>query len=47
MLVWSLWLAWALLNWLKWGWSCFAANGLWRKKIKVELNKEPEPKPEA
>lgn len=35
MLAWSLWLAWALLNWLKWGWSCFAANGLWHKKVKM------------
>jgi len=33
MLVWSLWLAVALLNWLKWGWECFSTNGLWRKKI--------------
>jgi hypothetical protein len=33
MLAWSLWLAVALLDWLKWGWSCFASNGLWRKKM--------------
>lgn len=32
MLAWSLWLALSLLNWLKWGWSCFACNGLWQKK---------------
>lgn len=31
MLAWSLWLAVSLLSWLKWGWSCFAANGLWQK----------------
>ena len=43
MLLWSLWLASALLKWLKWGWSCFAANGLWRKKIKVELSKDTKP----
>ena len=30
MLLWSLWLAVSLLNWLKWGWQCFNANGLWR-----------------
>jgi hypothetical protein len=29
MLAWALWLALALLRWLKWGWSCFTANGLW------------------
>jgi hypothetical protein len=32
MLAWSLWLAVSLLNWLKWGWGCFAKNGLWHKK---------------
>jgi hypothetical protein len=32
MLVWSLWLAYALLAWLKWGWSCFAKGGAWKKK---------------
>ncbi len=36
MLAWALWLASALLNWLKWGWGCFSSNGLWRKKIVVE-----------
>lgn len=33
MLAWSLWLAIALLNWLKWGWTCFSSNGLWKKDI--------------
>jgi len=32
MLLWSLWLAISLLNWLKWGWQCFSAHGLWKKK---------------
>lgn len=36
MLAWALWLASALLNWLKWGWECFANNGLWRKKVVME-----------
>ncbi len=31
MLLWSLWLAHALLNWLQWGWQCFSAHGLWKK----------------
>lgn len=26
MLVWSLWLAFALMRWLKWGWQCFSAQ---------------------
>jgi hypothetical protein len=33
MLAWSLWLAVSLLNWLKWGWTCFSSNGLWHKKV--------------
>ncbi|MDO9214837.1 MAG: hypothetical protein Q7U23_13540 [Methylococcales bacterium] len=36
MLAWALWLASALLNWLKWGWVCFSSNGLWRKKVVVD-----------
>jgi len=36
MLVWSLWLAISLLNWLKWGWQCFSANGLWKKSAPKE-----------
>jgi len=47
MLAWSLWLASALLNWLKWGWGCFSSNGLWRKKVveeKQTLEAEQEPK---
>jgi hypothetical protein len=42
MLAWSLWLASALLNWLRWGWSCFASNGLWHKKLKVTVTKDEE-----
>lgn len=30
MLAWSLWLAFALLGWLKWSWQCFLQAGLWR-----------------
>ncbi|RIL05615.1 MAG: hypothetical protein DCC71_09835, partial [Proteobacteria bacterium] len=30
MLAWSLWLAFALLRWLRWGWEGFASGGLWR-----------------
>jgi len=31
MLAWSLWLAFVLLRWLRWGWECFSENGLWRR----------------
>ncbi len=32
MLAWSLWLAYALLGWLKWGWRSFSKEGAWKKK---------------
>jgi len=35
MLAWSLWLANALLHWLKWGWRCVSTEGLWRKTEKT------------
>ncbi len=35
MLLWSLWLALALLNWLQWGWRCFSTQGLWKKTTPV------------
>ena len=40
MLLWSLWLAISLLNWLKWGWECFAMGGLWKEGKKGSLNKQ-------
>jgi hypothetical protein len=30
MLAWALWLARALVAWLRWGWDCFGNGGLWR-----------------
>jgi hypothetical protein len=30
MLAWALWLAFAMLRWVKWGWQQFTAGGLWR-----------------
>jgi hypothetical protein len=36
MLAWALWLAFALLTWLRWGWECFSRHGIWRA-IKFEL----------
>jgi hypothetical protein len=38
MLAWALWLARALLGWLKWGWAAFSAGALWT---------EPKPEPPA
>jgi len=31
MLIWSLWLANALIGWLRWGWQAFSQGGLWLK----------------
>ncbi|MCK9606606.1 MAG: hypothetical protein M0R33_09175 [Methylomonas sp.] len=42
MLGWSLWMALALLNWLQWGWSCFAQDGIWKKKANLQPTKVPE-----
>ncbi len=33
MLGWSLWMAAALLNWLRWGWDCYSRDGVWRKSV--------------
>ncbi|HEV8701599.1 MAG TPA: hypothetical protein VGV60_10055 [Candidatus Polarisedimenticolia bacterium] len=43
MLAWALWLAQALLRWLKWGWESFTRGGLWRPRLK----KKPSPPPLA
>src|SRR5580704_19442732 len=32
MLAWALWIALALLRWLKWGWGAFTTGGAWRRK---------------
>ncbi|MBF0272842.1 MAG: hypothetical protein HQL98_12365 [Magnetococcales bacterium] len=36
MLLWSLWLAAALLGWIRWGWNCLSRDGLWRPKVKPD-----------
>lgn len=47
MLAWALWLASALLNWLKWGWGCFSSNGLWHKKVVMEKKAVVEESPKV
>jgi hypothetical protein len=32
MLAWALWIALALLGWLRWAWDAFATGGLWRAR---------------
>ncbi|KAF0233474.1 MAG: hypothetical protein FD177_1588 [Desulfovibrionaceae bacterium] len=40
MLAWSLWMAFSLLGWLRWGWDSFGEGGAWRKP---ELRKAKRP----
>ena len=44
MLLWSLWIVFALLNWIKWGWQCLSAGKFWdngpSKAAKVEARAE-------
>ncbi len=36
MLVWALWLALSLLKWMRWGWDCFASQGLWQQSNPIK-----------
>jgi len=45
MLAWALWLAFALIRWLRWGWECLSTNGLWRKDERVTPPVPGEPTP--
>ena len=40
MLAWSLWLAFSLLRWLRWGWHVFSRDGLWQKPRLRRKDKE-------
>lgn len=44
MLAWALWLASALLRWLKWGWTQFGNGGYWRSMLPKKKSATP-PKP--
>ncbi len=37
MLAWALWIAFSLINWLRWGWACFASDTLWKKIAKPKI----------
>jgi hypothetical protein len=41
MLSWALWLASALLAWLRWGWGCFSEGGLWRSPATKQAPASP------
>lgn len=47
MLAWALWLAVALIRWLKWAWTQFSDGGCWKRPLKKEMPKAPPPLPEA
>ncbi len=47
MLFWSLWLAFALLKWLKWGWQCYVVGGIWKKWQRRKKKVEPPPIPQT
>ena len=36
ILIWALWLSFALLRWLPWVWQCFSSNGFWRSRKSAE-----------
>jgi hypothetical protein len=43
MLAWALWLAFALLRWLRWGWECMNRGGLWRSRPVADIVLNPPP----
>ncbi len=44
MLLWALWLAYALLQWLKWGWTCYTTDGYWRAWVRAPKAKDDKKK---
>ncbi len=45
MLAWSLWIAFALLRWLRYGWESFSRGGLWREIPRTPPLPGPPPVP--
>ena len=39
MLLWSLWIVFALMNWIKWGWQCLSAGQLWNNEPVVRARR--------
>lgn len=39
MMAWALWLAFSLVNWVRWGWTAFSRGGLWRS-VEIKLSAE-------
>ncbi|MCS6947298.1 MAG: hypothetical protein NZM12_06755, partial [Steroidobacteraceae bacterium] len=43
ILAWALWVAAALVRWLKWGWQCWSAGDYWRSKAGIVRAAAAEP----
>ena len=39
ILIWALWLSFALLRWLPWVWNCFSSDGYWRSRKSAATDK--------
>ncbi|MFQ5858483.1 MAG: YkgJ family cysteine cluster protein [Anaerolineae bacterium] len=42
MLAWALWLAFALLRWLRWAWECYSTGGIWRPVSLPRIGRKTE-----
>jgi hypothetical protein len=40
MLLWALWLAWNMLDWLKWGWNSFSNGKIWAEFRRRYIKKQ-------
>ncbi len=40
MLVWVIWLSFAILNWVKWSWKMLGSQGHWRSKLGKQLTQD-------
>ncbi|HSX62907.1 MAG TPA: hypothetical protein VLF18_22205 [Tahibacter sp.] len=49
MLAWALWLASALVGWLRWAFAAWSSGGYWRRdvRVRVKLPEPPPPPPQA
>lgn len=47
MLAWALWLASALVGWLRWAFAAWTRGGYWRNDRRVKVQKLPDPPPPA
>lgn len=45
MLAWALWLASALVGWLRWAFTAWSRGGYWRRTVKPRISMPPDPPP--